>query len=120
VKALKALKFTCAYAQAAKDVELLEQAVRIRFEADRNVGRLIIEMQERGELAERGRPRKANGKNKGCSGETFKTLADLGLNKTRSSRTQWLYRLSESKYEKLVERSSRLPSENSRPITNRP
>jgi hypothetical protein len=80
------------YAVAAKDPTLLADAVRIRFEAWRNIGRVIREMQERGELiaSKGGRPKNPSG------GERVKTISDLGLTWRQSSNAQWWLDCSEA------------------------
>ena len=70
-----------AYARQANDTTLIVQATDIRMRAERRAGELLSEMAERGERAVR--------KNMKSQPATSK-LADLGINKTQSSRWQRL------------------------------
>jgi hypothetical protein len=89
------------YAKRARKKDLLEYAVLVRYEACRNLGRLIREMQKRGELidASGGRPKKEKN---GPSGVTVKTLKDLGFSKNQSSKYQWMLDLPRSKFDHHV------------------
>jgi hypothetical protein len=90
------------YAIKAKDPLLLEQAIRIRFEATKNIGRIIREMQARGELATQGSGGR-NQKRVGVPpGEHRKTLKDIGLTRRQSSGAQWLLDLSKREYDRRV------------------
>jgi hypothetical protein len=88
-------------AQREKNPDLLRDAVRIKFEATRNIGRIIIEMQGRGELADQstGRPPKISV----VGDRHIKTLKDLGISRDKSSNAQWLFRLPQKRYHKHVE-----------------
>ncbi len=87
------------YAIAAKDAALLEQAIRIRYEAWRTIGRIIRDMQKRGELlpSKGGRPHKNT-----THGSSVKTLRDLGFSANESSNAQWLLDLPKNEYERRV------------------
>jgi ubiquinone/menaquinone biosynthesis C-methylase UbiE len=77
------------YAKAAKDKELLERAVMIRYEAWRNIGRVIEEMQKRGELHDgKGHP------SRGERVQPIKTLRELGITYKQSSNAKWWWHLS--------------------------
>jgi N6-adenosine-specific RNA methylase IME4 len=91
-----------AYARQAKDSTLITQATEIRMRAERRAGELLIEMEERGERAQPGDKESGRGKKP----LSRPTLADLGINKTQSSRWQKLAALDDSHFEgKVVERS---------------
>jgi hypothetical protein len=87
------------FARRTKDPHLLEWSVRVNFEAWRNLGRIIREMQNRGELLKQhqGRPPK-----NGSSGRTIKTLENLKLNKKESMKAQWILDLRQNEYERRV------------------
>ncbi len=87
------------YAIAAKDAALLEQAIRIRYEAWRTIGRIIRDMQKRGELisSKGGRPPKNT-----THGGSVKTLRDLGFSANESHNAQWLLDLPKNEYERRV------------------
>jgi hypothetical protein len=88
------------YAKASKDAQLLDKAVRIRFEATRNIGRVIKEMQQRGELhAGKGHPSRRE------RVEPIKTLKELGLTWKQSSQSQWLWHLPQARYDRLVQQT---------------
>ena len=72
-----------AYAKAAQDTKLVEQATRIRVQAETRTGELLIEMVSSGTRVAKG----ARGKNKGHSRVT---ITDLGISKNQSSRWQKL------------------------------
>jgi N6-adenosine-specific RNA methylase IME4 len=88
-----------AYARQAKNTTLITQATEIRMRAERRAGELLIEMAERNERASskdtlaRGRELQPR--------ETPK-LADLGINKTQSSRWQRLAALDSESFEAKV------------------
>jgi Transcriptional activator, adenine-specific DNA methyltransferase len=87
-----------AYARQAKDATLITQATEIRMRAERRAGKLLIEMAEKGERAVR--------KNMKSQPATSK-LADLGINKTQSSRWQALAALDQDRFEAKVEGASK-------------
>jgi N6-adenosine-specific RNA methylase IME4 len=88
------------YATQAKDTELIRHATDIRMRAERRAGELLREMAERGE---RQKPGDADGRRPRPS---VPKLADLGINKTQSSRWQALAALDGEKFEAKVERFS--------------
>jgi N6-adenosine-specific RNA methylase IME4 len=92
------------YAKQAKDETLIKQATEIRMRAERRSGELLIEMGERGERQKPGdNPRGVNSR----TAQPLKPkLADLGINKTESSRWQALARIPEDKFERNIERAS--------------
>src|SRR5580765_8587753 len=65
-----------AYAQKARDTKLVEQATRIRVQAETRAGELLIEMAAGGT-----RTLGRNGKSRSRA-----TLSDLGISKDQSSR----------------------------------
>jgi hypothetical protein len=70
-----------AYARQAKDPEMEVMAFEIRIVAERRAGELLLEMKERGERAEVGRPQKTS---------NTTTISALGISKDQSSRWQQL------------------------------
>jgi N6-adenosine-specific RNA methylase IME4 len=97
-----------AYAEQAKDTTLIVQATEIRMRAGRRAGELLIEMADRKERHD-GR----NVKGKTVQGlprvtpEKAPKLADLGINKTQSSRWQKLAALDDDTFEHKVEAASK-------------
>ncbi len=90
-----------AYAKQAKDTTLITQATEIRMRAERRAGELLLDMEKnRGAVAGKtGRKGKPVLDNK-------PTLADLGINKTQSSRWQKLAALPDEVFETKVEGAS--------------
>lgn len=77
------------YARRAKDLEMIAWATDIQQDAARKAGRLLAEMEERGERRQRNDP-----------GNTkLPALADLGVTKMQSSRWQKLGALDEAEFE---------------------
>jgi N6-adenosine-specific RNA methylase IME4 len=91
-----------AYAKQAKDSTLITQATEIRMRAERRAGELLIEMEDRGERRAQGQ-----GDGKGRSAQPLPKLADLGINKTQSSRWQRLAALASHTFEAKVEGASK-------------
>jgi N6-adenosine-specific RNA methylase IME4 len=91
-----------AYARQAKDSTLITQATEIRMRAERRAGELLVEMEDRGERRTQGR-----GDGKGRSAQPLPKLADLGINKTQSSRWQRLAALAPETFEAKVEGASK-------------
>ena len=85
-----------AYAQQAKDTELIRRATEIRLRAERRAGEMLTDMAERGERP-KGRKKQSHAA----------TLSELGVSKTQSSRWQKLAELNEGAFEKKVEAATR-------------
>lgn len=90
-----------AYAEQAKDTDLLNQATEIKLRAERRAGELLAGM-EKANGGEHGGKSRLDGSRSQPSNPT-PTLADLGLTKTQSSRWQKLAALAEDKFEIRVE-----------------
>ena len=97
-----------AYAKQAKDTELITKATEIRMHAERRAGEMLHEMKERGERAKPGDKESGRGKKP----LSKLTLADLGINKTQSSRWQALAALDDSHFEHKVETASKRAYDN--------
>jgi hypothetical protein len=82
-----------AYARQAKDHEMADWCAEIRLRAERGAGRLLAEMKERGERADKGQP-------KVMSRAT--TLNDLGVTRSESSKWQKLAAIPEEKFERTI------------------
>ena len=89
-----------AYARQAKDTTLITQATEIRMRAERRAGELLIEMAARSER------RSVHGDQKSGLQLATPILADLGINKTQSSRWQRLAALPTDSFEAKVEGAS--------------
>jgi N6-adenosine-specific RNA methylase IME4 len=96
-----------AYAKQAKDTTLITQATEIRMRAERRAGELLIEMEDRGERRAQGQ-----GDGKGRSVQPLPKLSDLGINKTQSSRWQYLAALDDSHFEHKVAAATKLAYDN--------
>ena len=94
-----------AYAKQAKNTDLIVQATEARMRAERRAGELLIEMADRGERQKAG---DADGRRPQPS---VPKLADLGINKTQSSRWQALAELDPASFETKVTRASLLQSD---------
>ena len=88
-----------AYAQQAKDPELMGTAIDIRFDAEVRAGELLAEMAERKERVKGGDPKSRPA--------TLAKLAELGVTKTQSSRWQALAALRKAEREARRERAKR-------------
>jgi N6-adenosine-specific RNA methylase IME4 len=99
-----------AYARQAKDTTLIIKATEIRMRAERRVGELLIEMAARNER------HSGHGDQKSGSQLATPKLADLGINKTQSSRWQQLAALDDSHFEHKVKSASKRAYDN---ITHR-
>jgi N6-adenosine-specific RNA methylase IME4 len=88
------------YARQAKNTELIQRATDIRMRAERRAGEMLAKMAERGE---RQKPGDADGRRPQPS---VPKLADLGINKTQSSRWQALASLDIPEFEQRVQRAS--------------
>ena len=94
------------YARQANDRELIEHATELRTRAERRAGELLAEMSERGERQKPGEASAGNGRTR--LPLTTPKLADLGINKTQSSRWQRLAALDDGTFETaLKERTTR-------------
>lgn len=90
-----------AYGKQAKDTTLITQATEIRLRAERRAGELLRDMEKnRGAV-----PGKTGRKGKPVLDDRPK-LADLGINKTQSSRWQQLAVLDPNTFESKVEAAS--------------
>jgi hypothetical protein len=87
-------------AQLKDDRALIDTATEIRLRAQRRIGQLLKEMAERGEREVRGGNRISKSHSATLKS---KTLKDLGLNKSQSSRCQKVADLSEEDFEGIVE-----------------
>jgi N6-adenosine-specific RNA methylase IME4 len=94
-----------AYARQAKDSTLITQATDIRMRAERRAGELLIEMAKKGDRVTREQTLK-KGRGRPVLPRGPK-LADLGINKTQSSRWQKLAALETDNFEAEVERSTK-------------
>jgi N6-adenosine-specific RNA methylase IME4 len=86
------------YARQAKDRTLIEDATEIRLRAERRAGELLRDMEKRGERRAQGQ-----GDGKGRRVQPLPKLADLGVNKTQSSRWQSLAALDDGTFESCIE-----------------
>jgi N6-adenosine-specific RNA methylase IME4 len=91
-----------AYAKQAKDTTLITQATEIRMRAERKAGELLTAMAAR---KERHAGKAAKGSRVATPTDAPK-LADLGINKSQSSRWQKLAALPTEKFEQHVKRAS--------------
>ena len=94
-----------AYAKQAKDTTLITQATEIRLRAERRAGELLIEMAARKERETKGGDRRS--KSRPATLIPAPRLADLGINKTQSSRWQALAALDPDQFEDKVGSASR-------------
>ncbi len=94
-----------AYAVQAKDTTLITQATEIRLRAERRAGELLIEMAARKERETKGGDRRS--KSRPATLSAAPKLADLGINKTQSSRWQALAALDPEQFEDKVESTSK-------------
>src|SRR5262249_34015631 len=106
-----------AYARQAKNRELEVDAAEIRMRAERRLGELIIRQKEtvglnagkRGDRGTRAAPRS----------DTRPTLAETGIDKKLSSRSQKLAAVTETKFDQLLEQwRERIERENERITTD--
>jgi N6-adenosine-specific RNA methylase IME4 len=105
-----------AYAKQAKDSKLIEMATEIRKRAERKVGELLKQMAASGERAGQGHYQKSPAEqnqednqtlHSATSDDSPKTLAEIGVSRTQSSRWQGLADLLEDEFEATVELSKR-------------
>lgn len=95
-----------AYAEQAKDTQLLGYATEIRLRAERRAGELLREM-------EKNKGARGGGKKNAPRGrvveprDTAPKLSDIGITKSQSSKWQRLAELEESAFEAKVERGKR-------------
>jgi N6-adenosine-specific RNA methylase IME4 len=105
-----------AYAKQAKDSKLIEMATEIRKRAERKVGELLKQMAASGERAGQGHYQKSPAEQNREDNQTLhgatsddspKTLAEIGVSRTQSSRWQGLADLPDDEFEAAVELSKR-------------
>jgi N6-adenosine-specific RNA methylase IME4 len=95
-----------AYAKQAQDTALIAMATEIRMRAERRCGELLREMAERKERRSKGGDRGNQHKEAKSRDATLPPkLADLGINKTQSSRWQKLAALPDEQFERNVKRA---------------
>lgn len=84
------------FAKLSKDRELVDRATEFRLRAERRMGELLAEMEERGEKATqaKGRPSKASGAT---------TLPKLGLSRDEAARAKKLAGSTETSFERAIE-----------------
>lgn len=91
-----------AYARQAKDDELLNRAIEIRMRAERRAGELLIAMDEGGERAAVGRPKRFQEET-----NSPPRLSDLAISKIQSHRWQNLARLDAQAFEQRLAAATR-------------
>ncbi len=94
-----------AYAKQAKDTALITQATEIRMRAERRAGELLREMAERNERHDGSNKQNLRGSH--AATPVVPKLADLGINKTQSSRWQTLAALDADAFEEKLESASK-------------
>lgn len=83
-----------AYARQANDTQLVEWATEIKVRAERKAGQMLSDMPKNpGQLKNSSRSHDAT---------TTKTLTELGINKTQSSRWQKLAAVSDDQFEEAI------------------
>ena len=88
-----------AYARQAKDTELIQWATDIKVRAERKAGEMLRDSAARGERDPGGRTKAIESQR---ATQQVKTLADLGVTNTQSSRWQSLASMSEEHFETAV------------------
>lgn len=88
-----------AYARQAKDTELVQWATEIKVRAERKAGELLRAAAERGERDPGGRTKAIESQRET---QSLKTLADIGVTNTQSSRWQSLAGMSDEHFETAV------------------
>lgn len=89
-----------AYARQAKDTALVAWATEIKVRAERRAGEMLAEMRVNGSRADRSDNLKTGPKSHDAT--SGKTLEELGINKTQSSRWQKLAAVPEKQFEQAV------------------
>lgn len=89
------------YAKQAKNTELIDHATDIRLRAERRAGELLRQMEKAKGSRGSGRPKKG-GSAKRPPKSSARTLADLGISKTQSSRWQRHAAMTEKDFEEQV------------------
>src|SRR5262245_47364429 len=92
------------YAKQAKDGDLIRHATDIRMRAERRAGELLTEMAARKERHDGKNAQNLRGSH--AATPVAPKLADLGINKTQSSRWQALAALDAEDFEARIERAS--------------
>lgn len=83
-----------AYARQANDTKLVEWATEIKVRAERKAGQMLAEMPKN--------PGKLNNSSRSHDATTIKTLSELGINKTQSSRWQRLAAVPDDQFEQAI------------------
>jgi N6-adenosine-specific RNA methylase IME4 len=96
------------YARQAKDTELIDRATDLRLRAEIRAGELLREMAERKERHQQGGTGAHRGKQKSPQATSVPKLADLGINKTQSSRWQRLASLPPEEQEAKIARAKKI------------
>lgn len=95
-----------AYAEQAKDSTMIMQATQIRMRAEHRAGEMLAEMAASGNRHS-GRAHTDHVGSRAATPRPEPTLADLGINKTQSSRWQQLAALPGDQFEAKIESASR-------------
>lgn len=90
-----------AYAKMANDIDLEMDAAEIRIRAERRLGIMLTEQKKAGALATGGQPYQSTGSK---SEPVAPTLADMGIDKKLSMRSQKVGGIAERAFEGMVER----------------
>lgn len=83
-----------AYARQANDTQLVEWATEIKVRAERKAGQMLADMPKN--------PGQLNNSSRSHDATATKTLSELGINKTQSSRWQKLAAVSDDQFEEAI------------------
>lgn len=92
-----------AYARQANDTKLVEWATEIKVRAERKAGQMLAEMPKN--------PGNLKNSSRSHDATTTKTLSELGINKTQSSRWQKLASVSDDQFEQAVSAAKEVAGE---------